>query len=214
MDLYHMPLSAPCRGTRLTAAALEVPLNLKHLDLLKGEQMAEEFLAINPQHCVPTLVDGDLTLWESRAISCYLVNQYGKDDSLYPKDVKKRAQVDKMLYFDMGTLYGRYSKYTYPVAFHGAAKDPAALASLQEALGWLDASLKGRLYACGDDVTIADHALAASVSTIKASGIDITRHANLVAWLDRCASTMPGYEDNQVGADEFGGFVKPKLRAA
>ena len=35
----------------------------------------------------------------------YLVNKYGQDDRLYPKDPEKRAIVDRMLYFDMGTLY-------------------------------------------------------------------------------------------------------------
>ena len=39
------------------------------------------------------------------------MNKYGKDDSLYSKDAKTRALVDRMLYFDMGTLYDRFGKY-------------------------------------------------------------------------------------------------------
>ena len=35
----------------------------------------------------------------------YLVGKFGKDDSLYPNDPQKRANVDRMLYFDIGTLY-------------------------------------------------------------------------------------------------------------
>lgn len=57
-------------------------------------------IQINFQHVVPTLVDGDFVLWESRAINTYLVSAYAKDDSLYPKDLKKRAIVDQRLYFD------------------------------------------------------------------------------------------------------------------
>lgn len=35
----------------------------------------------------------------------YLVSKYAKNDSLYPKDPKKRGLVDQMLYFDAGDLY-------------------------------------------------------------------------------------------------------------
>lgn len=41
----------------------------------------------------------------------YLANQYGKDDSLYPKDPKKRALVDQRMYFDIGTLYQSLADY-------------------------------------------------------------------------------------------------------
>lgn len=56
---------------------------------------------------MPTLVEGDFVLWESRAIASYLVSTYGKDDSLYPKDIKARSIVDQRLHFDIGTLYPR-----------------------------------------------------------------------------------------------------------
>lgn len=65
-------------------------------------------LQLNPQHTIPTIDDNGFSLWESRAIMTYFVNQYGKDDTLYPKDPKKRALVDQRLYFDIGTLYARF----------------------------------------------------------------------------------------------------------
>jgi hypothetical protein len=47
----------------------------------------------------------------SRAILGYLVEKYAKDDSLYPKNPKKRAVVNQMLYFDATTLYQRIFNY-------------------------------------------------------------------------------------------------------
>merc|ERR1712013_756049 len=72
---------------------------------MTGEHMQPKFLSINPQHSLPTLVDGDLILNESRPIVGYLVNKYGKNDELYPKDPVLRAKVDQRLYFDTGTEY-------------------------------------------------------------------------------------------------------------
>lgn len=71
------------------------------------EQLKEDFLAINPQHCIPTIDDDGFKLWESRAIAQYLVDAYGKGSTLYPTDNKAKALVQQRLYFDMGVLYVR-----------------------------------------------------------------------------------------------------------
>merc|ERR1711921_5603 len=208
-----MPLSAPCRSVMLTAKAVGLDLNLKVLDLFAGDQMKPEFVAINPQHCVPTLVDGDFALWESRPICSYVATKYGKDDSLYPSDLKTRATPDRLMDFDMGTLYYRFGEYVYPVLFRGAEKpDPEKLEKFQEALGWLNGFLEGHDYCVGNNITVADHVLVSTVATVEAAGIDISKHANVVAWLERCKTSMPGYKEaNEAGAQEFGKMAKAKL---
>lgn len=110
IDLYSMEDSPPCRAVMMTAKMLGVDLNIKETNLLANEHIKPEFIAINPQHNVPTIDDDGLILNESRAICAYLVNQYAKEDSLYPKDPKIRAVVDQRLYFDMGVFYQRFSQ--------------------------------------------------------------------------------------------------------
>lgn len=64
LDLYYCITSPFCRSVLLTARTLGVELNLKEVDIWQGEQFKAEYLALNPEHTVPTLVDGDLVLCE------------------------------------------------------------------------------------------------------------------------------------------------------
>lgn len=67
IDFYYFLPSPFCRSVLLTARALGLSLNLKETNVWEGEQNKPEFVALNPQHSVPTLVDGDVTLWERYA---------------------------------------------------------------------------------------------------------------------------------------------------
>lgn len=189
-------------------------LNLKHVDLMKKEQLTPEYLKMNPQHTIPTLDDAGFYLWESRAISSYLVSAYGKDDSLYPKDPKQRAVVDQRLYFDMGSLYEKFAACIYPVVFSGAKEIPeekkTALASV---LSLLDGFIGSPgAYVAGKHVTIADHAVAATVSTVAEAGVDLSKYSNVTDWYKRVQSEMPKYaEVNAPGAAEFGLYCKTKM---
>jgi glutathione S-transferase len=74
-------------------------VEVKKLDIYKGEQNTPEFLQINPLHQVPTLVHENFTLTESRAIIMYLAS--ATESPLYPSsDLKQRALVDSRLFYD------------------------------------------------------------------------------------------------------------------
>ncbi|XP_053655753.2 glutathione S-transferase 1-like isoform X1 [Cherax quadricarinatus] len=213
MDYYYNVLSAPCRAGMLTAKAVEIELNLKPVDLLAGKEQLADVLTLNPQHTLPTLVDGDFVLWESSPICTYLATKYGKTDSLYPRDAKTCATVNRLLYFDLGTLYRRFGDYAFPPLCMGTEVEPHKLDLLQEALRWLNQFLAGHEWAVGNNITVADIVLVATVSTIEAAGVDLSMHDNVVSWLERCKSTLPGYtEVNQPGVEEFAKTAEDKLK--
>jgi len=62
--LYYLPPSPPCRSILLLAKILELDFELKIVNILEGEQMKPDFIEMNPQHCVPTMNDQGLILWE------------------------------------------------------------------------------------------------------------------------------------------------------
>uniref|UniRef100_A0A1B6E3T1 Uncharacterized protein n=1 Tax=Clastoptera arizonana TaxID=38151 RepID=A0A1B6E3T1_9HEMI len=209
IELYYTPGSAPARSVLLAIKAIGVDVTLKELDLMKGEHLTPEFIKLNPQHTIPTLNDNGFALNESRAILAYLSDKYAKDDSLYPKDPKKRAVVNQRLFFDIGTLYQRFSDCYYPVMFGGAPLDKEKQTKLDEALGFLDKYLEGSKFSAGDNITIADFTLAASISTIEAVGHSFSSHKNVTKYYANCKSSLKGYEEvNQKGADKFKGMYQ------
>ena len=69
-----------------------------------GKNREPEYLAMNPNGRVPTLVDGDFVLWESNSIMRYLVLAYVPQSPLYPRPPRVRAGVDRWLDWTLSTL--------------------------------------------------------------------------------------------------------------
>lgn len=217
IDFYQIPASSPCRAVALTAAAVGVELNPIMVNLSTGEHLKPEYLKLNPQHTVPTINDNGLCLWESRAIMTYLVEQYGKDDSLYPKDPKKRAVVNQRLYFDMGSMYQSFSEYYYPTIFAGAPADKAKYEKMQTTFSFLDKFLEGENYVAGKNLTVADIALATTVSNFEMMEFDMSGYKNVVRWFEKVKTEIVKYNDiNLTGIKQFKAYADKlqKERAA
>nr|ASK05282.1 glutathione S-transferase delta 2 [Bradysia odoriphaga] len=200
LDFYILDGSAPCSVVQMTAKAVGVELNLKPVDLFTGEHLKPEYLKLNPQHAVPTLVTEEgVSLCESRSIAVYLIERYAKDDSLYPKDPLKRAIVNQRLFFDLGTLYQRLIDRYYPLLFptFKGRVVPNAEEQLKEAVGFLNTFLDGNAFVAGSEYTVADISSLATVETLKACDFDISSYPNVAGWYDRAKVITPGFDNNE-----------------
>lgn len=89
------------------------------------------------------------------------------------------------------------------MAFGGAPSDPAKYAKMEEAFSFLNTFLEGQTWVAGSNLTIADLALVASVSTYDVVGFPVKNYPNVQAWYERVQKTAPGYEVNASGAEAF-----------
>ncbi|MEW9586374.1 glutathione S-transferase family protein [Paraburkholderia sp. DGU8] len=125
-----------------------------------------EYLALNPNGLVPTLVDGDFVLWESNAIVRYLASAAG-NEALLPVGLKERAGVERWMDWQLATLWG-----TLRVAFLGLTRTPEsqrnydairkAHADAGRMLAIVDKVLSAQAYIAGAEFTVADIGLCLS----------------------------------------------------
>ena len=91
MKLYYSPPSPNTRKVHAVAIHLGLPIELRLVDLQKGEQRTPEFLRLNPTGRTPILQDGEFILWESTAIMQYLASQL--PNALWPEVPQIRADI-------------------------------------------------------------------------------------------------------------------------
>lgn len=119
-----------------------------------------EYIALNPNKVIPTLVDGDQVIWESNTIVRYIAAKHD-DGGLWPSDPAARAQADMWMDWQLSTLLMPwinvfFGVYRTPAQYQDADKNAAAIEKLGGIYGLLDRHLEGRAYVAGDRLTMAD----------------------------------------------------------
>jgi len=196
LQLYALPLSPPSRAVHLAVKLLKIPHDYIMIDVLGGGTRTKEYLAMNPQHTVPTIKYKDFALSESRAILLYLCEEFN-GDAYYPADTKLRGLIHHRLYFDIGILYRRLGDALYPVCFGERNYIPEdTRKALDESMEWLEDFLKTTTYVAGDLLTIADISLVATVSTYEACQKGLTsldKYPKVKKWLEKLKTELPDY---------------------
>jgi len=137
-----------------------LPYEAIPVDTRKGEQFAAEFAALNPNHKVPCIVDGDATVFDSNAILLYLAEKTGQ--FLPANTPAARGDLLSWLMF-VASGIGPFSGQA--VHFKNFAPEPkeyAVTRYLFEAkrhYGILNDRLGKHTYMLGDTYTIVDMAV-------------------------------------------------------
>ena len=142
-----------------------------------------EYGKLNPTRKVPTLVDGDVAVWESHAILRYLAAK--AKSPLYPADPAKRSQVDRWMDWGLASL-----NPVFLAGFREAKKEPAERRAgvgeeISSELKILEGELAQHPYVAGDALTIADMALAPLVSRCLNFPLGLPKFPALEAWRGR-----------------------------
>ena len=195
-----------------------------------GKTTAPDYLEKYPAHLTPMLEEEGLPkgyLGESCAIMQYLCNKHGLEQ-FYPTDPGKRAMVDNAMFYLIGTFYPLLTRATYPalgfpqypgeVATSAADDDmkataqQAAIAALAEPLDVYRAFfLAGRPFIGGDEPSIADIRLAATLEFLRAIDYEFP------AWAEEYMTAMEttlGEAYSEPVADVRGYVEQAKSQAA
>ena len=97
LDFYHGHGSPYSWRVWLALEHKKIAYQLKLLSFQNEDTKKPEFVAINPRHTVPTIVDDGYALWESMAIVEYLDERFTSGTKLYPGDAKNRARIRRLI---------------------------------------------------------------------------------------------------------------------
>ena len=194
MKLYNANFSPNCLRVRAVIFELDADVEIVDVDVFGGGAQTPEYLAINPNGKVPAFSDGDLHLFESRAINTYLAS-LDPGRRLYPKDLKKRAIVDQWSYWQAIHLGPSSQRLSFEKVLkerfgRGKPDENVIAAETKETtklLGVFDRGLAKRDWIAGD-LSIADFALASTFTLRREAGIDLGKFGNVAQWIDRLES--------------------------
>ncbi len=188
LQLYGNPRS---RAMRCLWMLEEVgqPYQLVDKSLRADDLHSADYLRLNPNARIPTLVDGEVVLWESMAINLYLAQKYPGPMHCTEAAVLGHAvqwSFWAMLEVEMLLLH----MLEHHVLLAEYARDISVVERnkllLKKPLGILNGALAGRSHIAGDSFTVADLNVASILSWGKIVQLDLSAWPDLKRWLDAC----------------------------
>lgn len=159
------------------------------VDMRAREHKSPEYLKLNPNGKIPTLVDGDFIIWESMAINAYLAAKH--NSPLQGHTPQEVGLIQQWSFWSILEVQKHAVEWLIQVMFVPAdKKDPAVVEKAQKALAplmnILDQSLDNKRYLVGDRFTLADLHVASTVNVIKDLGWNLNETPNVNVWHKAC----------------------------
>ncbi|MGQ0579712.1 MAG: glutathione S-transferase family protein [Betaproteobacteria bacterium] len=218
MKIYYHPASTTSRPLMLFVAESGINVEFQVIDLFTGEHYKPPYEAINPNHLVPVLEDGDFRLTESSAILKYLADKV--NSPAYPKDLRQRARVnERMDWINTQVCRDLAYGFVYPQIFPHHKRPTADMQSgtlawgKERAAGWLkvlDNHILGpkNAYLCGDQITIADYFGASFITLGEVVRSNYSGYPNVQRWLGRMKQLKNWNKVNET-INGFAASLKP-----
>ncbi|GLR84370.1 glutathione S-transferase [Bradyrhizobium iriomotense] len=184
------------RATRCLWMLEEIgqPYELIERSTRADDLQTPDYLRLNPNARIPTLVDGDLVLWESMAINLYLAQKFDGPMHCGPEIAGLASQwsIWAMLEMD-GLLLDLLMHRALLAEF---ARDPShaerAELLLARPLRILNDALAARTYLAGDGFTVADLNVASILAWGRIARLDLSACPHIARWLGECLA-RPAY---------------------
>jgi GST-like protein len=190
------------RKASIALEELELPYEVVHIDISKGEQFQAEFLEISPSNKIPAIVDGDMAMMQSGAILLYLAEKTGKLAPAY--DTAAYWVMMQWMMWQMSELGPMLGQAHHFLKFNRGVSEYAEErygGEAQRLYRVLNARLEDREFVV-DELSVADIAIWPWVSRFSFQAIDLRDYPNVLEWYMRLAERPAFQRGYAVPVDE------------
>jgi len=201
LTLYTTPLSANGRKPMALSRHLDLSIDMREVNVYRGEGQSPQYRSLHPLGKIPTLVDGDFVLWESNAILVYLAEHHGVP---WSRDAIGRADILRWMFWESSHWQPVLTRILAPrvgqLLSHSG--DPAIAipwndVELIALLRMLDSALERKPFVCTNEPSLADFAIAGMTTYFRAVAFPSADFPAIEAWLHRMES-LPAWRATAV----------------
>ena len=213
LKLYHMPISPNSRRVWITLLEKELEFELVEMKL-EGEQFQPEYLALNPFHHIPVLVDDGFNIVESLAILDYLEAKY-PTPAMLPTDAKDLAVVRMVQLVTVNELLPTLMVLT-PLILGFPGGNPEKIEEAKQkastVLKFFENLLGDRAFFGSQNLTLAEVVAGTIVPWLLREGVLLSEdYPKVSAWCDRLMA-RPAWQATEVTPEVIEAFKSRMMK--